>query len=219
MPVSVEGNQWTLVIPVKPLHVAKSRLVGFTGPRRAELALALAVDTVTAAIASPAVVTVIVVTDDAVVTNLVHSLNAIALPDTPAAGLNSALHHGAMTAIRGAPIGALVGDLPALRTVELTRLLRAAAEHPTSYLADTAGNGTTVYLAREPQLFSPAFGPDSAHRHATTGATPLALVMEPDSVASVRRDVDTVEDLRLAAALGVGPRTAAFEPAPSNRYH
>ena len=56
---------WALVIPVKPLDRAKSRLAGLAGPRRGELALAMAADTVPALLASPAMAVVIVVTDDA----------------------------------------------------------------------------------------------------------------------------------------------------------
>ena len=55
---------WSLVIPVKVLALAKSRLSGLAGPRRAELALAMAADTVAAAVACPVIAAVIVVTDD-----------------------------------------------------------------------------------------------------------------------------------------------------------
>ena len=41
--------RWSLVIPVKVLALAKSRLTGLPGGRRAELALAMAADAVTAA--------------------------------------------------------------------------------------------------------------------------------------------------------------------------
>ena len=46
-------SRWSLVIPVKVLALAKSRLTGLAGPRRAELALAMAADTVAAAVACP----------------------------------------------------------------------------------------------------------------------------------------------------------------------
>lgn len=60
--------QWTLVIPLKPLARAKSRLSDTAGDGlRPGLALAFAQDTVAAALACPAVGDVAVVTDDALV--------------------------------------------------------------------------------------------------------------------------------------------------------
>ncbi|CAM5495714.1 Phosphoenolpyruvate guanylyltransferase [Streptomyces alboniger] len=57
--------QWTLVIPVKPLARAKSRLSDTAADGlRPGLALAFAQDTVAAALACPAVKDVAVVTDD-----------------------------------------------------------------------------------------------------------------------------------------------------------
>src|SRR5487761_1489753 len=55
---------WSVVIPVKVLARAKSRLTGLAGARRPELALALAADTVAAAVGCPEVAAVIVVSDD-----------------------------------------------------------------------------------------------------------------------------------------------------------
>jgi 2-phospho-L-lactate guanylyltransferase len=52
----------------------------------------------------------------------------------------------------------------------------------------------------------PRFGGPSRRSHLDSGAELLDL---PD-IASLRRDVDTAEDLAAAALLGVGPRTAAL---------
>nr|WP_223201211.1 hypothetical protein [Micromonospora sp. M42] len=58
--------RWTVVMPVKRLGAAKSRLRGaLPGVPHEELALALAADTLRAARACPAVAGVLVVTDDA----------------------------------------------------------------------------------------------------------------------------------------------------------
>ena len=48
-PESPAALAWSLVIPVKLLAQAKSRLTGLPGERRRELALAMAADTVAAA--------------------------------------------------------------------------------------------------------------------------------------------------------------------------
>ncbi|MGW5640210.1 2-phospho-L-lactate guanylyltransferase [Streptomyces sp. NPDC003832] len=201
--------QWTLVIPLKPLARAKSRLSGTAaGGLRPALALAFAQDTVAAALASGPVRDVAVVTDDALAGRELSALGARVLPDTPGAGLNAALAHGAAVVRAARPdcaVAALNADLPALRPAELARALDSAAEFPRAFLPDAAAIGTTLLSAAPGRPLHPAFGPDSRARHRASGATELTL----GAVDSVRQDVDTGEDLRAALALGVGPRTTA----------
>ncbi|MET9912025.1 2-phospho-L-lactate guanylyltransferase [Streptomyces sp. NPDC006476] len=201
--------QWTLVIPVKPLARAKSRLsdTAHDGVRPG-LALAFAQDTVAVALACPAVKDVAVVTDDALAGRELAALGARVVTDEPRGGLNAALAHGA-AAVRAdrpdTPVAALNADLPALRSLELARALDAAAEFPRAFMPDAANIGTTLLAAAPGRELLPAFGTDSRARHRASGAVELAL----DGVDSVRQDVDTGDDLRAALALGVGPRTAA----------
>ncbi|MGW2049231.1 2-phospho-L-lactate guanylyltransferase [Streptomyces sp. NPDC001858] len=201
--------QWTLVIPLKPLALAKSRLADTAADGlRPGLALAFAEDTVAAALASPAVRDVAVVTDDALAGRALAALGARIVADEPRTGLNAALAHGA-AAVRAArpdsPLAALNADLPSLRPPELARVLDAAAELPRAFLADAAAIGTTLLAVAPGRELLPAFGTRSRARHQASGAVELRL----DAVDSVRQDVDTGEDLRAALALGVGPRTAA----------
>jgi 2-phospho-L-lactate/phosphoenolpyruvate guanylyltransferase len=198
---------WSLVIPVKVLARAKSRLTDLAGPRRPELALALAADTVSAAADCPEVAAVIVVSDDPAATAELTDLGALVIPDEPDAGLNPALVYGAATAAAlhpGAGTGALAADLPALRPAELGRALRAAARWPEAFVADAAGSGTTLYTATPGSRFQPRFGPESRLAHRNAGAAELDI----SGIASVRRDVDTAGDLDSASQLGLGRRTA-----------
>ncbi|MQY39393.1 2-phospho-L-lactate guanylyltransferase [Streptomyces sp. RB17] len=202
--------QWTLVIPLKPLSRAKSRLSDTAGDGvRPGLALAFAQDTVAAALSCTAVADVVVVTDDERAARELTALGARILPDTPASGLNAALAHGA-AAVREmrprTPVAALNADLPALRPAELAAVLGAAGEFPRAFLADAAGVGTTLLAAAGDHELTPAFGLDSRNRHRASGAAELPLA----EVDSVRQDVDTGHDLRAALALGVGPYTAAL---------
>ncbi|WP_367045179.1 2-phospho-L-lactate guanylyltransferase [Streptomyces sp. Je 1-332] len=201
--------QWTLVIPLKPLERAKSRLTATTGDTlRPGLALAFAQDTVAAAGACPSVRDVVVVTDDGLAGRELAALGARIVRDEPAGGLNAALAHGAAAVRAGRPaaaVAALNADLPALRPRELARVLDSAARFPRSFLADAAGIGTTLLCADRGSELRPAFGAASRARHMDSGALELRL----DDVDSVRQDVDTGDDLRAALALGVGPRTAA----------
>jgi 2-phospho-L-lactate guanylyltransferase len=200
---------WSLVIPVKVLARAKSRLTGLTGPARSALALAMAADTVSAAAACPVVGAVVVVTDDGEAASVLGGLHAVIVPDEPAAGLNPALVHGAAAAAArwpGSGVAALAADLPALRPDELDRGLRAAAQWPEAFVADAAGTGTTLYTARPGIAFRPRFGAGSAGRYRDSGALEVMLADVP----SLRSDVDTPDDLRQAASLGLGPRTAVL---------
>jgi 2-phospho-L-lactate guanylyltransferase len=202
----VDEAGWSLVVPVKTLVAAKTRLAEAAGPYRAALAVAIARDTVRAALACPPVRRVVVVTGDPVPAAELAALGAHVVDD-PQRGLNAALRFGAAEAVRLAPgdhVAALQADLPALRPAELARVLAAAARFERSFVPDAVEVGTTCYAVRRGEPFRPAFGGESRLRHLAGGAKELQL----DGIASVRRDVDTIEDLRDALALGVGPHTA-----------
>jgi 2-phospho-L-lactate guanylyltransferase len=191
------------------LALAKSRLADTAADGlRPGLALAFAQDTVAAALSCPAVRDVAVVTDDVLAGRELAALGARIVPDEPRSGLNAALTH-AEAAVRSrrpaTALAALNADLPALRPLELARVLDAAAEFPRAFLPDAAAIGTTLLAVAHGRELFPAFGTDSRARHRASGAVELRL----DAVDSVRQDVDTGEDLRAALALGVGPRTAA----------
>jgi 2-phospho-L-lactate/phosphoenolpyruvate guanylyltransferase len=200
---------WTVVMPVKVLAHAKSRLAVLAGPRRPDLALAFASDTATAVLACPEVARAVVVTSDLAAARQLTALGAVVVPDEPEDGLNAALSHGAAVAFRrwpGGGVAALAADLPALRPLELSRALRAAAGFPSSFVPDAAGIGTTMYATVPGTVFRPMFGGASRARHASTGATELTV----DDIPGLRRDVDTPDDLRAAIALGAGFRTTAL---------
>ncbi|MEW1611105.1 MULTISPECIES: 2-phospho-L-lactate guanylyltransferase [unclassified Streptomyces] len=212
------AGPWSLVVPLKPLTRAKSRLGRAAGElARPRLALAFAQDTVVAALSCARVRDVVVVTDDAAAGQALTALGARIVPDLPAAGLNAALAYGARSVralAPAVPVAALNADLPALRAGELARVLEFASAFPRTFLRDAAGIGTTFLSCRAGTELRPAFGGRSAARHLASGAVEIAL----PGVDSVRRDVDTGEDLEVALALGVGPYTerlgSAISPAP-----
>ncbi|MFE7749264.1 2-phospho-L-lactate guanylyltransferase [Streptomyces sp. NPDC057428] len=201
---------WSLVVPLKPLARAKSRLESAVGgDLRPRLALAFAQDTVAAALACPAVRDVVVVTDDPVAGAALAALGARTVADTPAAGLNAALEHGARSVRgrrRGASVAALNADLPALRPHELARVLDFAAAFPRAFVPDAQGIGSTFLSAVPGVELHPAFGGPSRERHLASGAVEITL----SGLDSVRRDVDTGGDLRAALALGVGRFTTGL---------
>jgi 2-phospho-L-lactate guanylyltransferase len=197
---------WSLVIPVKLLAQAKTRLTGLAAERRSRLVLAMAADTVAAAQQADSVAKVLVVTNDALVRDAVGRLGAVVLADAPAAGLNEALGHGAAYARERWPVRGLcglAGDLPALRSAELAAALDVAADLGVAFVPDADGTGTALYAAAPGAAFEPRFGPDSRRQHLNSGAAEIA----DGDLAGLRRDVDTLDDLRAAAAIGLGPRT------------
>jgi 2-phospho-L-lactate guanylyltransferase len=204
---------WTVIVPVKRLDSAKSRLRGALAPvPHDDLVLALVLDTVSAALGCAAVGEVLVVTSDPVVARQVADAGARAVPDAPDAGLNPAFAHGAALANlarppegerRAVPVAALAGDLPALRPIDLAAALSAATVR--GYVPDAAGTGTTLLAAPAGVPLRPRFGVGSAAAHAATGAVTLL-----GDWPSLRRDVDTAADLEEAVRLGVGRRTSAL---------
>jgi 2-phospho-L-lactate guanylyltransferase len=219
--VTETAGDWCLVVPVKRLAAAKTRLGGAASGHRAELALAFALDTVAGALSCRPVRAVVAVTDDAAARAALTALGALVVPDGPDAGLNAAIRHGAALATRRHPdcgVGALSADLPALRPGELDAVLREAGRHRSGFVRDASTTGTTLLVARHGTDLTPRFGPSSARAHEEGGATDLTQG-ETDSL---RRDVDTEDDLLAAVRLGVGPRTAqvlrglgAYAPDPA----
>ncbi len=210
-PVCSHGavHSWSVVVPAKRLDVAKTRLRPLTAARddaeaaHRELVLALLADTVAAAVACPAVSTVVVVTDEPAAADVVRALGARVVSDEPDRGLNPALEHGARSA-PGSAVAALSSDLPALRPGELGAALEAAGAARRAFVADAQGTGTTLLTATGTDL-RPAFGPRSAEAHLAGGAVALT-----GSWPGLVRDVDTGADLHAALVLGTGPRTTAL---------
>jgi 2-phospho-L-lactate guanylyltransferase len=179
----------------------------------------MAADTIAAALQAETVAAVLVVTDDPEVADIANGLGAVVLADAPAAGLNEALAHGAAYSEDRWPDrgrAGLAGDLPALRPQELTAALTAAARLGTAFVPDAEGTGTTLYAAAPGARFRPTFGPASRDRHLAGGAVDITTgEIATGELAGLRRDVDTIDDLRVAAQIGLGPRTEALVAAGS----
>ncbi|MER6982932.1 2-phospho-L-lactate guanylyltransferase [Streptomyces carpinensis] len=197
---------WTVVLPVKPFAVAKSRLCPWAGSRREELARSFFLDTLSAVLRADGISRVIVVTSDREAVSAAVSMGALAVDDHPRTGLNTAVLKGASYA-RGlepeSPVAVVAADLPALKSAELSQVLVLARCHSRAVLADHTGRGTTVLTAARAQLLHPAFEGSSRHSHRLTGAHEITSPNFP----SVRLDVDTADDLRAAERLGLGRHT------------
>ena len=152
--IATEANvQWTVIIPVKALPNAKSRLTAASpdDAAHARLVTAMRRDTAHAARNAATVARVLIVADRSgdPTADLVQSVP----------GLNEGVSEAASFAAQRWPadgIAALVGDLPALRSQELAAALADAADHPRAFVADAAGTGTTLLTARPGVPLSPS---------------------------------------------------------------
>lgn len=188
--------KWTVLVPIRALPDAKSRLSSTVAAALFEpLVAAIRADTLAAVRAAAPVARTVVVSD--------RPGDGVTLVQT-STGLNGALRDGAALARRcwpGDGVAALVGDLPALRAEELATALDDASERPCAFVADREGTGTTLLTARPGVDLDPRFGAGSARLH-------RAIAVELAGGAGLRHDVDTADDLAAAALVGLGTHTA-----------
>jgi 2-phospho-L-lactate guanylyltransferase len=199
----------SVIVPVKGLSRAKSRLRSLAGIDTRGLALAFLLDTIEAARRARAVRGVFVVSNDPVVRTQAAALGCHIVDEGPVPGMNAAIRNGAERADRRLGAGAcaaLVADLPSLRPSDLdAALTEAATVAGSTYLTDTTGEGTTLLVAPSSSQLLPSFGTGSAARHHELGARALRT-----PAPTLRRDVDVLGDLDDAAAYGLGRRSAAL---------
>ena len=196
------SHTFALLMPVKTLTLAKSRL-GVTHPdQREALMRAFALDAIAAASAASAVGRVYVVTDEPGF----EVDGAVRLPDEGDGDLNRALHHAALRVRLLDPstgVAAMCADLPCLDPTDLDTALSAGMT-PRWFVADASGSGTTLLASGPGVDLDPHFGVGSARRHEESGASPVRAELP-----TLRMDVDTEADLDAARRLGLGPHTTS----------
>lgn len=226
---TISDQQWNVLIPIKSLDLAKSRLTlskptGSDRNPNALLAEAFAADVISAAANCDAVASVIVVSRDLQIAELASELGAQVITEPAAvrdglSPLNSAItvaveqilaQPPASTsptqtqAVRGElPLAVVAGDLPCLTPQALSQVLAAAtAELGRSFVADHSGSGTAMLCVVDPAAcgLDPRFGQNSAQAHTASGATPLVAGVP----LAARLDVDTSADLARAVAADLG---------------
>ncbi|MGA6159936.1 2-phospho-L-lactate guanylyltransferase [Stenotrophomonas sp. NPDC087984] len=207
------GSRWTVLLPVKPFALGKSRLGSWAGAARRDIARAVFLDTMDAILHTPEVCRLIVVTADPEAHALAAGAGAEGIHEASVGGLNAAARLGAAAAAghgagaRTDPVAVVAADLPALKPRELASVLAEASRHPRAVLSDHRGHGSTVLTAQDPSFLLPGFEGASRARHAANGAYEIAH----SGVPGARLDIDVPGDLALAAALGLGTHTAAVQ--------
>lgn len=229
---------WTVLLPVKVLARAKSRLAVLAGPWRRELALALACDTAAAAIACPEVARVVAITSDPVAGPALEALGAVIVPDAAggelgipgyggsgdpggsgrAGGAGDSRGEGALNAalLRGAAEAAR--RWPGTGLAALTADLPALRPAGLAAALRLAAGGRTAFVPDADGVGTTMYAAVPGERFLPVfgGASRArhaaagAVELSADGAPGLRRDVDTPQDLTAALALGAGPRTTAL---------
>jgi 2-phospho-L-lactate guanylyltransferase len=190
------------LFPVRAIVVpyranGKSRL---PEPLRAELALAMLADVVTACVAAAPTT---VVTDDDEAARLARELGAATAAD-PGDGQGAAV--GATLATLDGPVLVVNADLPCAGPHDL-RTLAAIGDAGALGVVEATDGTTNALALPTAALFAPLYGPGSAERF-RAHARAQGVDAVSAAIANLADDVDTIDDLQ-RIGVRAGPRTQA----------
>ncbi len=196
----VHHERVTIVaIPIRAFEGAKSRLGAvLDAEERRDLVESLLRRAVAAALITPGVSEVIVVSPDPEALDVAEAAGATPLLQR-SRGLNPALQEARNAAGDADRLLILPGDLPAITPADLIAVLAAGdqAGSPSVVLVpDRHRRGTNVLLLDPPEVIDPAFGGDSRTGHAWLAESADVPFLELGGILDL--DVDTPEDLLLA---------------------
>lgn len=203
----------TVLIPIKALRAAKSRL----GPeldesQRARLGLVLAERVVCAAAAARGVDRVLVVTRDERILDLAGAWHAVAVRERGGEGeadaLNAALDEGRRRALElgSTELAVVVADLPTVEPEDVAAVFDALASGASVVLARAHDRDGLGALGLRPADALPfRFGDGRALHHHATEARQRGLATVVLDRPGLAIDIDTAEDLAAwGAALPMG---------------
>jgi 2-phospho-L-lactate/phosphoenolpyruvate guanylyltransferase len=193
-----ENLHTTAIIPVKGLSVANGRLDGLlSAEERNRVAEALFLDLILKLPRSRCIDDMLVVTADASIARQARWLGAKVLVQEADEGHSEAAAAGARAALEdGAErVAMLPVDCPMLDTEELDGRIGRSAR-TVLIIPDRHGTGTNGLVLAPPDVFPPAFGPDSCARHVSRArASGISFALE--AIESMGIDLDTPEDYSL----------------------
>ncbi|MDP6605913.1 MAG: 2-phospho-L-lactate guanylyltransferase [Dehalococcoidia bacterium] len=201
------GDRLAVIVPVKPLERAKSRLAAALGDSARRTLVPAMLDDVLAAVRAAHDGPLLLVSTDRRYDEAAARYDARRVPDgSPGynGAVGAALRLDEVVATGAALI--LPADLPQLLPDAVRTLAQALEEAPV-VLVPSADAGTSALGMRPPDAMPLAFGPDSADAHRRlAGEAGLALAEPP--LPAIAIDIDTLDDLRSVAA-HAGPATTA----------
>jgi 2-phospho-L-lactate guanylyltransferase len=188
----------TAIVPVKGLAVANGRLNGLLSEEeRGRLAEALFLDLIVKLPRSRCIDDVLIVTSDPSVARQAGWFGHEVLVQETDEGHAEAAAAGARAAMAAGAqrVAMLPVDCPLMDTDELDAHL-GRSPRTALIVPDRHGTGTNALMLNPPDLFLPAFGPDSCARHVSRArATGQSFALE--AVESLSLDLDTPEDFTL----------------------
>lgn len=193
-----DNLQTTAIVPVKGLSVANGRLDGLLSQEeRNRVAEALFLDLILKLPRSRCIDDILVVTADASIARQARWFGAKVLLQEKDEGHSEAASAGARAALeQGAQrVAMLPVDCPMLDTDELDAHIGRSAR-TVLIVPDRHGTGTNALVLAPPDIFAPAFGPDSCARHVSR-ARSIGISFALEQVESMGMDLDTPEDYSL----------------------
>lgn len=204
----------TAVIPVKRLDAANERLREALAPEeRTRLAEAMLLDTLSKLRRCKVLNALLVVTSDPFVERHARWMEHEVLLQSEDSGHPAAAEAGAAAAkADGADrVAMLPVDCPLLDPEELDRRIGRAPQ-AALIVPDRHKTGTNALVLSPPDVFAPAFGPDSLSRHISR-ARAAGISFSLEEIESLATDLDTPDDMsdlrdRLLLDPEPAPRTA-----------
>lgn len=158
-----------IIIPVKPLARAKSRLATVLTPeQRAHLAEALMRHTISVVTPIKEVAGTLVVSRDTKALAIARDLGVHTVQESGTPELNHALMRATQVAVgfRGEAVLILPADLPLVTSDDIVNMIELGRDDDTLVIAtDRHGDGTNAMLTRPPGLIPYSYGKGSYERH------------------------------------------------------
>lgn len=188
-----------VVVPVKPLNRAKSRLSDVVSPQQREkFAEAMLRRILTVTRDTRAVTGTLVISRDPKALSIARDLGAKTVQESGAPALNPALMRATqlLAGWRTEAVLVLPADLPFITGDDVAGIIRAAgdAEKSVVIATDRARDGTNALFVRPPGLITFDYGQNSYERHLAQGHASGASVVEFESE-NLKFDLDVPQDI------------------------
>jgi 2-phospho-L-lactate/phosphoenolpyruvate guanylyltransferase len=187
-----------VIIPVKPLQLAKSRLSSVISPeQRQQFAESLLRHTLNVVTGVPQVAGTLVISRDPKALAIAREYRAQTVQESGAPELNSALMRATQVLMRWHCEAALVlpADLPCLEREDVSEIIHLGRESRSVVIAtDEHHDGTNALFTRPPGLLTYAYGIGSFQRH-TEQARALGAPVHVYTSPRIALDIDVPSDL------------------------